>query len=61
MIQELDDFGALARGWKPFFVMRVRIVLALREDDGWHLWYSYTAFLPDPPDTFRFSFPTMAK
>jgi hypothetical protein len=50
MVQELDDFGALARCWKPFFAMRVRVALALREDDGWHLWYSYTAFLPAPPD-----------
>jgi hypothetical protein len=50
MVQELEEFGALARGWKPFFVMRARVALALRQDDGWHLWYSYTAFLPELPE-----------
>ena len=34
MVEELEEFGALARGWQPFFVMRVRVALALREDDG---------------------------
>jgi hypothetical protein len=53
MVQELEDFGALARCWKPFFMVRVRVALALREDDGWRLWYSYTAFLPEFPDNFE--------
>jgi hypothetical protein len=48
MVWEIENFGALARSWKPFFVMRVRIALAVREADGWHLWYSYTAFLRTP-------------
>jgi hypothetical protein len=49
MVQELEDFGTLARRWKPFFMMRTRVALAMREDDGWHLWYSYTAFLSELP------------
>jgi hypothetical protein len=49
MGREIEDFGALASRWKPYFVMRVRIALALREADGWRLWYSYTAFLTELP------------
>ena len=50
MGREIADFGALARSWQRFFVARVRIALVVREADGWHLWYSYTAFLTEPPD-----------
>jgi len=49
MAREIEDFGALARSWQRFFAIRVRVALALREEDGWHLWYSYTAFLADLP------------
>jgi hypothetical protein len=47
MDQALEAFGRQAQKWKQYFAMRVRVALALREDDGWHLWYSYTAFLPE--------------
>jgi hypothetical protein len=47
MDQALSAFGLQAQSWSPFFVTRVRIALALREDDRWRLWYSHTAFLPD--------------
>jgi len=53
MNQALAEFGQQALSWKAFFVGRARIVLAMREDDGWHLWYSYTAFLRELPQTFE--------
>jgi hypothetical protein len=53
MDQALAAFGRQAQSWKRFFVARARIALALREDDGWHLWYSYTAFLPEVPKTYE--------
>lgn len=53
MDQALATFGKQAQIWKPFFLVRARISLALREDDGWHLWYSYTAFLPEVPATYE--------
>ncbi|MET4443252.1 hypothetical protein ABIB75_001515 [Bradyrhizobium sp. GM2.2] len=53
MDQALEAFGQQARSWSPFFVARARVVLAMREDDGWHLWYSYTAYLRELPTTFE--------
>ena len=53
MDKALAAFGRQAQSWSPFFATRARIALALREDDGWHLWYSYTAFLPEVPTTFE--------
>src|SRR4029078_9266654 len=49
MAPDIEDLRALARSWQRFFAIRVRVALALREEDGWHLWYSYTAFLADLP------------
>ena len=50
MDQALEAFGRQAQSWKRYFALRVRVALALREDDAWHLWYSYTAFLPEIPE-----------
>jgi hypothetical protein len=47
----LKAFIAQAHAWQPYLKARVRVGLALFTDGEWTLWYSYTAFLPDVPDT----------
>jgi hypothetical protein len=47
----LKAFVAQARAWQPYLKARVRIGLAVFTDGAWSLWYSYTAFLPDIPDS----------
>ncbi|MFY9958095.1 hypothetical protein [Bradyrhizobium sp.] len=47
----LKAFVAQARAWQPYLKARVRIGLAVFNDRAWSLLYSYTAFLPNVPDS----------
>jgi hypothetical protein len=52
----LRSFVNQAESWKDFLKVRIRVALAVREDGAWSLWYSYTAFLSEVPesvDTFN--------
>jgi hypothetical protein len=47
----LEQFVSQTRAWKDYFSARVRVALAVLDDGQWDLWYSYTAFLPEVPDS----------
>jgi hypothetical protein len=47
----LKEFVAQAHAWQPYLKARVRVGLAVFTDGEWSLWYSYTALLPEVPET----------
>ena len=49
-MEELKKFVGQATLWKRHFKALVRVALAVKVDNEWALWYSYSAFLPDVPD-----------
>src|SRR5579885_2982094 len=46
----LKEFVEQAEAWKAYFLVRVRVVLAVQTEGSWSLWFSYTAFLPEVPE-----------